>query len=207
MRPFAADGGVYLITDRGQTTGRPLLDVVGAALQGGIRLVQLREPELATRPLLELARALRAMTRAHGAALLINDRVDIALACEADGVHLPGRSFAVGDARALLGAQRWIGVSTHAADEVRAAAAAGADFAVFGPIYDTPSKRGFGAPLGLDALAAARAAAPALPLFAICGLNAARAAEARTRGADGVAVIRAVLGAADPAAAAVALRG
>ncbi|MGH7787120.1 MAG: thiamine phosphate synthase, partial [Candidatus Binatia bacterium] len=150
MRPFAADGGVYLITDRGQTAGRPLLAVVGAALQGGIRLVQLREPELGTRPLLELARALRRLTRAHGAALLINDRIDVALACDADGVHLPGRSFAVADARALLGPQRWIGISTHAPDEVRAAAAAGADFAVFGPLFETPSKRAYGPPLGPD---------------------------------------------------------
>ena len=197
------DWGVYLVTDRAQTAGRPLLEVVAAALRGGVGAVQLRERDLATRELLALAVELRALTRAAGAALLINDRIDVALACEADGVHLPGRSFAVAEARALLG-DRLIGVSTHAAGEVAAAHAAGADFAVFGPLYDTPSKRAYGPPLGLDGLRAARAAAP-LPLFAIGGIDAARAADARAAGADGVAVIRAVLAAADPRAAAASL--
>jgi len=199
------DWGVYLVTDRAQTNGRPLLDVVTAALRGGVGAVQLRERGLETRALLELAIALRQATRAVGAALLINDRIDVALACDADGVHLPGHSFAVADARALLGPRRLIGVSTHHPDEVAAAAAAGADFAVFGPIFATPSKATYGAPQGLDALARARRAA-ALPLFAIGGVDADTAAAVRDAGADGVAVIRAVLAAPDPAAAARALR-
>jgi len=199
------DWGVYLVTDRAQTNGRPLLDVVTAALRGGVGAVQLRERGLETRALLELAIALRQATRAAGAALLINDRIDVALACDADGVHLPGHSFAVADARALLGPRRLIGVSTHHPDEVAAAAAAGADFAVFGPIFATPSKATYGAPQGLDALARARRAA-ALPLFAIGGVDADTAAAVRGAGADGIAVIRAVLAAPDPAAAARALR-
>jgi thiamine-phosphate pyrophosphorylase len=193
--------GVYLVTDRTQTNGRPLLDVVDAALRGGIRAVQLRERGLTTRQLLTLAEALRARTDRHGAALVINDRIDVALACGADGVHLPADSFAVAEARALLGARRLIGVSTHAADEVAAAAAGGADFAVFGPIYYTPSKRPYGKPIGVGALDAARAAA-ALPLFAIGGIDAQRCAEVLAHGADGIAVIRAVLAAHDPAQAA-----
>src|SRR5262249_11229792 len=148
---------------------------------------------------------LRALTRRYGAALLVNDRIDVALACQADGVHLPGNSFALRDARALLGAQRLIGVSTHSPAEVASAAAASADFAVFGPIYDTPSKRAYGAPLGLTALAAARAAA-SLPLLAIGGIDADRVDAVRRAGADGVAVIRAVLAAEDPEVAAAALR-
>lgn len=196
--------GVYLVTDRAQTAGRPLLDVVAAALRGGVGAVQLRERDLPARELLALATALRALTRAAGAALLINDRIDIALACDADGVHLPGQSFTVAEARALLGPGRLIGVSTHASAEL--AAAAGADFAVFGPLHDTPSKRAYGPPLGLDALRAARAAT-ARPLFAIGGIDPPRAAAARQAGADGVAVIRAILAADDPAAAAAALRG
>ncbi|MFN8644964.1 MAG: thiamine phosphate synthase [Candidatus Binatia bacterium] len=107
-----AGWGVYLVTDRAQTNGRPLLEVVTAALRGGVGAVQLRERGLTTRELLALATALRAATRAVGAALLINDRVDVALACDADGVHLPGHSFAVAEARALLGPRRLIGVST-----------------------------------------------------------------------------------------------
>jgi thiamine-phosphate pyrophosphorylase len=195
---------VYLVTDRTQTNGRPLIDVVEAALRGGIRAVQLRERGLTTRELLTLAEALRAVADRYGAALLINERIDVALACRADGVHLPADSFTIAEARALLGAQRVIGVSTHGPDEVAAAAAAGADFAVFGPIYDTPSKRPYGAPLGVAGLAAARAAA-ALPLFAIGGIDLARCAEVLAHGADGIAVIRAVLGADDPTRAARAL--
>jgi thiamine-phosphate pyrophosphorylase len=199
--PPPAAWGVYLVTERRQTNGRALLDVVAAALDGGIRAVQLRERDLSTRELLALAERLRALTQRYAAALLINDRVDVALACAADGVHLPADSFAVADARALLGAQRLIGVSTHAPAEIATAAAAGADFAVFGPIYDTHAKRAFGAPLGLTALAAARAASK-LPLLAIGGIDSDRIGEVRAGGADGVAVIRAVLAADDPAAAA-----
>ena len=201
-----ADWGVYLVTDRTQTNGRPLLEVVTAALHGGVGAVQLRERGLTTRELLALATDLRDATRAAGAALLINDRVDVALACDADGVHLPGHSFTVGEARALLGPRRLIGVSTHHPYEVAAAAAAGADFAVLGPIFATPSKAACGAPLGVDALTRARAATP-LPFFAIGGLDADNAATARAHGATGVAVIRAVLAADDPAAAAATLNG
>jgi len=165
--------------------------------------VQLRERDLPTRELLALAQHLRVLTQRHGAALLINDRIDVVLAAEADGVHLPGESWSVADARALLGPQRLIGVSAHAPREVAAAAAAGADFAVLGPIFETPSKRAYGAPLGTAALAAAHAAAR-LPLFGIGGIDAERAAAVRAN-ADGIAVIRAVLAAADPARAAAAL--
>lgn len=196
--------GVYLITDRAQTNGRPLVDVVAAALQGGLPAVQLRERDLTTRALLTLAEQLRELTRRCGAALLINDRIDVALACDADGVHLPARSFAIADARALLGRTRLIGVSAHGAAEVAVAAAAGADFAVLGPIYDTPSKRAYGAPFGPAVLAEARAAGT-MPLFAIGGIDRERIAAVRAHGGDGVAVIRAVLSAADPAGATAAL--
>ena len=199
--PTPSSWGIYLVTDRTATGGRDLVEVVAAALCGGIRAVQLRERECSTRELVLLARVLRELTSRHGAALLVNDRVDVALACDADGVHLPGHSFAVAEARRLLGPRRLIGVSTHAPAEIATAAAAGADFTVFGPIYDTPAKRAFGAPLGLTALAAARAASQ-LPLLAIGGIDSGRVGEVRAGGADGVAVIRAVLAADDPAAAA-----
>jgi thiamine-phosphate pyrophosphorylase len=194
--------GVYLVTDRTQTAGRPLLDVVAAALDGGIRAVQLRERDLPARELFGLAERLRALTRRYGAALLINDRIDVALSCDADGVHLPAASFSVADARALLGERRLIGASIHGAAEL--GAVAGADFAVLGPIYATPSKQAYGAPLGPSALAAARATTR-LPLFAIGAIDAGRVAEVRAAGADGVAVIRAILAADDPTAAAMLL--
>ncbi len=192
---------LYLITDCEEVPA-----AVAALKSGAIDAVQLRDKASTARALLAAAGALRTATRAAGARLLINDRIDVALACEADGVHLPGRSCAVGEARALLGPGRLIGVSTHAPDEVAAAAAAGADFAVFGPVFDTPSKRAFGAPQGVDALRRARDAAGALPLLAIGGIDATTAAAVRAAGADGIAVIRAILAAADPAAAATALR-
>jgi thiamine-phosphate pyrophosphorylase len=195
---------LYLVTDRHATNGRPLTDVVEDALRGGVDAVQLREKDLSTRDLLALARELRALTNRYRAKLLINDRIDVALAVAADGVHLPATSFAVADARRLLGADAIIGVSTHAIEEVARAAAAGADFAVFGPIFDTPSKRSFGAPHGLDALRRAVAAVD-IPVVAIGGIGASNAAAVLATGCRGVAVIRAVLSSAEPTATAAAL--
>jgi len=146
--PAPREFGCYLITDRHQTLGRPLIECVEAALRGGVRAVQLREKDLSTRDLFRFAQELRAITLQYRAALVINDRIDIALACDADGVHLPGQSFSVRDARQLLGKQRLIAVSTHRPEEVMAAELAGADFVVFGPVYDTPSKRPYGEPVG-----------------------------------------------------------
>ncbi len=202
--PAPQSWGVYLVTDRSRTGGRAFSDVVGAALRGGIRAVQLREPGLATRQFLALAQRLRDLTREAGAALLINDRIDVALAVAADGIHLPGHSFSVADARALLGPRRLVGVSCHHADDVAAAAAAGADFAVFGPLFDTPAKRVYGPPLGLAALTRARART-SLPLLGIGGIDAASAGAVCRAGADGVAVIGAILQAADPCSAAAGL--
>lgn len=169
-----------------------------------MRAVQLREPDLEARALLELARELRAVTARYDALLLVNDRIDVALACGADGVHLPSHSFLVEDARTLLGPGRLIGVSTHLPHEVAAAKAAGADFAVFGPVFETPSKQAYGPPAGLEALAAA-ARISDLPVLAIGGITTDRAPELTARGAAGVAVIRALLEAEEPAAAARAL--
>lgn len=196
---------LYLITDRRRTAGRPLLEVVEQALQGGVDAVQLREKDLPARELLVLAQALRQLCSQHGARLLINDRIDVAIAAGADGVHLPASSFSASDARTLLGPEALIGVSTHSPAEVRAAAQAGADFVVFGPVYDTPSKRAYGPPQGLAALAAVTRTAP-LPVVAVGGITADRVAETRAHGAAGVAVIGAILEAADPGASSERLR-
>src|SRR5262249_2641628 len=188
---------LVLVTDRKATGGRDLCDVVAAALDAGLHAVQLRDKDLAGRPLLALAERLRALTARSGALLLVNDRVDVALAAGADGVHLGDGSMPVDVVRALLPADALIGVSTHAAAEV---AAATADFAFFGPVHETPSKSSFGPPQGTgrlrDAVAAAR-----VPVLAIGGVTAARVSELRTAGASGVAVIRAILSAGDPGAA------
>jgi len=192
---------LYLVTDRRGTAGRPLRAVVEACLGAGLRAVQLREKDLAAGDLLRLAGELRGLTARHGARLLINDRVDVALAAGADGVHLPGSGLPPAAARALIGPDRLIGLSTHSPDEAEGAAAAGADFVVFGPVHDTPSKRAYGRPPGLAGLAAACRRSP-VPVLAIGGVTAARVPELRDAGAAGVAVIRALLEADDPAAAA-----
>jgi len=197
---------LYLVTDRSHTCGRPLLEVVEAALAGGADAVQLREKDLPARDLLELAVRLVSLCRRYGARVLINDRIDVALAARADGVHLPGNSFTAAEARHLLGPGALIGMSTHSLAQAQEAAAGGADFIVLGPIYDTPSKRPFGLPpLGLEPLAVA-ARSISVPVLAIGGVSADRVAPLCEHGAYGIATISALLEAQDPRTAAETMR-
>ncbi|HLC42539.1 MAG TPA: thiamine phosphate synthase [Methylomirabilota bacterium] len=191
------DFSLYLVTDRNATSGRSLFDVLGKCLDAGARAIQLREKDLSGRELYELASELRALTRQYGARLLINDRIDIALAVDADGVHLPSDSFPPTEARRLLGSGKLIGVSTHSLDQAKSAEKEGADFIVFGPVFDTPSKRGYGPPLGIDALAKA-ADALGKPVFAIGGISVEDVPRLRKAGARGVAAISAILSSPDP---------
>ena len=182
-----------LVTDRHATGARALATVVEAALDAGLPAVQLRDKDLPGRELLALADRLRTATARRRALLFVNDRVDVAIAVGADGVHLGGGSMPASVARRLLGAAALIGISTPAAGED----AAGADFAFFGPVWPTPSKAGAQGEARLtEAVRASR-----IPVLAIGGVTAERARAACTAGAAGVAVIRAILGAPDPAAA------
>lgn len=200
----AAPFRLYQITDRRSLpAGRTLEEAVRAALDGGIDAVQLREKDLPAAALLPLAERLRQLTAEYGAKLLINDRIDVALAVDADGVHLGGHSLPPTIARKLLGPRRLIGVSCHSLADVQAAPPA--DFATCGPVFFTPSKAAFGAPLGLEAFAAICAAAP-LPVFALGGVTPDNAAAVRAAGAAGLAFIGAVQNAADPTAVARHLR-
>jgi thiamine-phosphate pyrophosphorylase len=194
------DGDLYVVTDRQLTGGRPLRLVVEAALRGGARIVQLREKDLPPRELYPLALEMRQLTQAYGARLLINDRIDVALAVNADGVHLTTTSLPASIARQVLGPGRLIGVSTHTRAEAQAATEEGADIIVFGPVFYTPSKASYGQPVGLDALRAVRAAVKA-PILAIGGIKLANLDQVLAAGADGIAVISAIIGADDPAAA------
>lgn len=192
---------LLLVTDRHATGGRDLVDVVAAALDAGLPAVQLREKDLSARRLLALAERLRAVTARAGALLLVNDRVDVAVAAGADGVHLGGGSMPVDDARRLLPSGALIGVSTHAAAEVHRTTA---DYAVFGPVRATPSKAAFGPPQGIERLREATAVA-SVPVLAIGGIEPDDVPAMRVAGAFGVAVIRAILAASDPGAATRAL--
>jgi thiamine-phosphate pyrophosphorylase len=188
------DFSFYLVTDRHQTGGRPLVPLIERALGAGLRAVQLREKDLDTKSALGLAEALLGLTRRHQALLLINDRVDLVLALGADGVHLRADSLPIFEARRLLGPTRYIGASTHSADEVEQAAAAGADFVVLGPIYDTPSKRAYGPPIGIRPIQEARRRC-AVPVLAIGGVTPDCVPELMAAGACGLAVTSAVLAA------------
>ena len=198
------DFSLYLITDRTQTAGRELPAVVAAALRGGVRAVQLREKDLPKHELLELARSLRTLTRQYSARLLINSSVEIALDVAADGVHLGSASLAVAEARRLLGPDRLIGYSAHSLHEALRAEADGADFITFGPVYHTPSKLAYGDPLGLAGLAAAVKSLQ-IPVFALGGVKKPTVSEVMATGAAGIALISAIITAADPQLAAEAL--
>ncbi|MFQ5989716.1 MAG: thiamine phosphate synthase [Candidatus Methylomirabilales bacterium] len=188
--------GLYVITDRTQTAGRPLEEVIRAALAGGARVFQLREKDLAVRELTALAERLLGLIRPAGGFLLINDRIDVALAVGADGAHLSQRSLPPGVARHLLGPEKLLGVSCHSLAEAAEAQEGGADFILLGPIFFTPSKAPFGAPLGVEILREVRPHIH-LPILAIGGINRTTRQQVLTAGADGIAVISAVMAAPD----------
>jgi thiamine-phosphate pyrophosphorylase len=187
-----------LVTDRAQTGGRDLIAVVRDCLAAGLPAVQLREKDLGAEALAGLGRALRALTSARGALLIVNDRLDVALAVGADGVQRTSTSLPVADIRAIADKRLGIGASVHSREEAIAAAEAGADWVVFGPIYDTPSKRHYGPPQGLGALERV-ASALDIPLIAIGGITPERVRDVRRSGATGVAAISAILAASSPA--------
>jgi thiamine-phosphate pyrophosphorylase len=190
------DFSLYLVTDRHQTCGRSLHDVIRAALRAGVRAVQLREKDLPTRPLLALARELTELARMYQAKVLVNDRVDVCLAAGSDGVQLPAAGLPAAASRRLVGPDRLIGVSAHSADEAVCAEADGADFIVLGPIFETLSKRGFGPPIGLSELERARMRCQ-IPLFGIGGVTPHHVRDVLQAGARGVAVIGSVMAAED----------
>jgi thiamine-phosphate pyrophosphorylase len=187
---------LFLVTDRHQTNGRPLVPLLQRVLAAGTPAIQLRERDLSVREFLTLAREVQAVTASARSQLLINDRIDVALALEGVGVHLRSNSLPVPVARQLLGAQRLLGISVHAVEEAVRAESQGADYIVLGPIYETPSKQMFGPPLGIHTLEKA-CSLVRIPIIGIGGVTAARAREMRRAGAFGAAVIGAILGADD----------
>lgn len=183
---------LYLVTDRNQTRGRDLVTLIRDILPQGGFMVQLRERNLGTRDLLRLAQELLELMRPFGMALLINDRLDLALAVEAEGIHLRSDSLPIGQARKCLGNEKIIGFSAHSVNEVVRGEEEGADFAVLGPIYDSPSKRPYGPPIGLGPLEEASRRCR-IPVYAIGGVTEHRVLEVKKAGAFGVAVISSIL--------------
>ena len=188
---------LYVVTDRQQTAGRALEEIVVAAARGGAGAIQLREKDLSARDLYALGARVQAAISPYGVPLLINDRLDVALALDAAGVHLAGHSLPTAVARRVLGTGKLLGVSTHSIEEARRAAEDGADFIVFGPVFMTPSKVAYGPPQGLQQLTTVIRQV-SLPVLAIGGIDHTNLPQVIQAGAYGVAMIRAILAAPDP---------
>jgi thiamine-phosphate pyrophosphorylase len=200
LSPIFPNFDLYLVTDRKQAGDRDLLWVLEQALDGGVKGIQLREKDLAGRELFVLAEKVKTLCDKYRASLFLNDRVDIALGVDAQGVQLGGASIPVNAARTLLGTNKLIGVSTHSVDEAEEAVQAGADFLLFGPVYFTPSKARYGDPQGLAALKEV-VEKVSLPVYAVGGIKRGNIDEVRRIGLRGVALISAIMSASDPKAA------
>ncbi len=201
MTKPAFDYGVYLVTDRPALGGRELVEVVAAAVAGGVGMVQLREKTVGTREFVELARAVLAVVRPRGVPLLVNDRLDVALAVGADGVHVGQDDMQPADVRALLGPGAIVGLSVTGEEETRAAAGLPVDYLGAGPVFATATKKDAGAPQGIEGLRRMTALAE-VPVVAIGAITAQNAASVLETGVAGLAVVSAICSAADPCAAA-----
>jgi len=196
---------VYLVTDRSLTRGRPLASVVETAVRGGATCVQLREKELDTNEFLEQAVMLARLLGPLGIPLVINDNVEVALACRASGLHLGQGDLSPDEARELLPPDVFIGWSVETLADVMRSASMPVDYLGVSPVFATPTKTDTKAPWGLDGLRRVRAST-ALPLVAIGGIHSGNAGDVLRAGADGLAVVSAICAADDPAAAARELR-
>jgi thiamine-phosphate diphosphorylase len=194
------DPSLYVVLDRTAARGRDLVDLLALALAGGSRMIQLREKEWPSGRLLPLAERLRAACAAAGATFIVNDRVDLALAVDADGVHLGQDDLPARAARPLLRPGMVLGISTHSVEQARAAQADGADYVAVGSMFATTSKADFQL-VGPDLMRKLRGEIR-VPLVGIGGITPDNVSEVIQAGADGVAVISAVCAASDPKAAA-----
>ena len=196
---------LYLVTDQPSLKGRALIDVVQAAVQGGVTCVQLREKHANSRDFHALAVALMDLLQPLHIPLIINDRLDIALACKAQGVHLGQSDLPVAAARAMLPPEVFIGWSVETLDEVMQSASLPVDYLGVSPVFATPTKTDTATPWGLEGLQRVRSATP-LPLVAIGGIHAHNAAAVLQAGADSLAVVSAICSADDPRSASQHLR-
>lgn len=191
---------LYLVTDRGLAGDRDIEDIVRRSVEGGATMVQLREKSIDTREFIELALRLKALLKPYGVPLIINDRVDVALAADADGVHIGQSDMPYAMARRLLGPDRIIGLSVENFDQIAEANALDVDYIGISPVFATPTKTDTAAPFGLEGLRKA-VELSVHPTVAIGGMNASTAAEVISTGTDGIAVVSAIVCADDPCAA------
>lgn len=193
----AIDLSVYLVTDRGLSGVRGVRDTVLAAVKGGATAVQLRDPEAKTRALVVQARALVGLLRPHRVPLIVNDRVDVALAADADGVHVGQSDMDVRDARALIGPDRILGLSITEERDLDRSDLTLVDYLGVGPVFATPTKADAAPPMGMAGLKRI-ASLTGLPIVAIGGIHAGNTASAIAAGAKGVSVVSAICAAPDP---------
>lgn len=197
---------LYLVTDRDLALGRSLADVVDRAVRGGVTAIQVREKSLGGRAFLDEITTLRRLLAGSAVPLFVNDRVDLALAAGADGVHVGQEDLPAAQARRLVGTKLLLGVSVATEDEARRAITDGADYVSVSPVFLTPTKPDAESAVGLAGVERIRRAVPAAPLLAIGGIDSGNARSVVTAGADGVSVVSAIMAATDPEAAAAALR-
>ncbi|TDI89350.1 MAG: thiamine phosphate synthase [Caldithrix sp.] len=186
------DFRLYVITNRLLCGERTLTEVIGAVCRGGVKAIQLREKDLPAKSIFNLAREIQQICKKTGVKLMINDRFDIAQAIRADGVHLTSKSLPIEIVRKYFNSDKLVGVSTHSLEEARQAEVSGADFALFGPIYPTPSKAAYGDPQGLTKLQEV-AKSVSIPVFAVGGITPDKAKKCVESDAFGVAVISSVM--------------
>jgi thiamine-phosphate pyrophosphorylase len=191
----SVDFPLYLITDRKLFSAHCVMYMaLETILEAGVKAVQLREKELSVKELLDMAVWMRELTREYSAQLFINDRIDVALSVQAEGVHLGHNALPVSAARKIAGGKLLIGVSTHSIEEALKAEKDGADFITIGPIYETPSKLQYGPPLGINTLRNVKSRV-SIPVYAIGGIKLERVREVKEAGADGIALISGILAA------------
>ncbi len=195
MKPLNLD--LHLVTDRSLSLGRDLIEIVQAAVQGGVSLVQLREKTCDTRTFVELGKAVAAILKGTSVPLLINDRVDVALAVGADGVHIGQSDMPYADARRLLGPEAIIGLSVESDADALAAETLDVDYLGLSPVFTTPTKTELTKQLGLEGVAAIRHISRHR-LVAIGGLNSNNIPAVLSAGADGIAAVSAICSAPDP---------
>jgi len=197
MKPENIDYSLYLVTDRGLSRGRTTIQIVEAALCGGVTCVQLREKTCSTREFITQALSIKDHLKRHNVPIIINDRVDIAQAVNADGVHLGQSDMPIETAKAILKDSMIIGISAESLEDAVQGEKDGADYIGVSPIYATPTKTDAASPLGLEGLREIRKSVK-IPLVGIGGLNRENAGEVINNGADGVAVVSAIVAADNP---------